>query len=115
MGVNVIYGKCKQYIVSSLYCGAFKGTPRWLDGSPYTVAFWEWSWPNMTDVEIDVMQTLLLETVAMNITDMEGDCTGAVVSVYFWNVMHWVKVPCHHDIFPAPYHNCEHKNGKVVW
>ena len=65
----------------------------------------------MTDVEIDVLKTLLLETVAINITDMEGDCTGAVVSVYFWNVMHWVKVPCHHDIFPAPYHNCEHKNG----
>ena len=94
-----------------LYCGSFKGTPRWLDGSPYTVAFWEWSWPNMTDVELDTLQTLLLETVGMNINGMEDECTGAVVSVYFWNVMHWVKVPCHHAIFPALYHNCEHKNG----
>ena len=116
MGVSVIYRKCLQYIVSSLFCGSFKGTPRWLDGSPYTVAFWEWFWPNMTDVELNTLQTLLVETVATNINDLEGDWVGAVVSVYFWNVMRWVKVPCHHAIFPALYHNCEHKhgNGRMV-
>ena len=65
----------------------------------------------MTDVELEALQTLLLELVGMNINGMEDDCTGAVVSVHFWSVMHWVKVPCHHAIFPALHHNCEHKNG----
>ena len=32
---------------------------------------------------------------------MEGDCTGAVVSVHFWNVMYWIKVRCHDWLFPA--------------
>ena len=65
----------------------------------------------MTDMELGTLQTLLLETTGVNIYDTEGDCTGAVISVHFWNVMHWVKVPCHSAIFPALYHNCEHKNG----
>ena len=82
--------------------------PRWIDESPYSVAFWETSWPNMTDVELDTLQALLLEATGVNIKNIEGDCTGAVVSVHFWNVMYWIKVPCHYPLFSAFYKNCQY-------
>ena len=106
---NRIWDVCDCTYFVFLHYGSFKGTPRWIDGSPYSIAFWDWSWPHMTDIELGTIQTLLLEITGVNMHDMEGDCTGAVISVHFWNVMHWVKVPCHHAIFPAFYHNCEYK------
>ena len=90
---------------------SLQGTPKWLDGSPYAISFWETSWFNMTEVELDTLRTILLDITGVNIFNMEGDCVGAVVSAHFWNLMYWVKVPCQYPIFPALYRNFQYPNN----
>ena len=110
----ISYRCCDEYLnhwcIWALYVRmfTFQGNTKWIDGTPYVITFWEWSWPDMISIERDILRTLLKRAAGIDDPRKEGDCTGAIVSAHFWNVMYWVKVPCDYSVFPALYKTCEY-------